>query len=236
MLTSDVDSEIPVVEEQAYLSSNMDKIAQPAVMDDNTTTESLVEHVSLALSLPYEMVEAILVYLTVPELLLAAPHLPKLWRDVIGTSRQIWKNIARYDYDDNHNVAQNGSGKRPLSNLDGCYRGAGTSTRCFLLGGQLFIHQDSFGNDGFIFAPGREELPLKILDSKKRILRHRQGLRVAKWSIELYDLDGELVWHEDVTYGSKIAMGRYLLPVFENHVAESDGDDLRAKRRKRGGM
>ena len=79
-------------------------------------------------------------------------------------------------------------------------------------------------------------MPLKILDPKKRILRHRQGLRVAKWSIELYDLDGELVWHEDVTYGSKIAMGRYLLPVFENHVAESDGDDLRAKRRKRGGM
>jgi hypothetical protein len=45
---------MPVVEEQAYLSSKMDKIAQLAAMDDNTSTKSLVDHASLALSLPYE--------------------------------------------------------------------------------------------------------------------------------------------------------------------------------------
>jgi hypothetical protein len=51
------------------------------------------------------MIEAILVYLTVPELSLAALQLPKLWRDVIESSKEIWKSIARYDYDDNDKAA-----------------------------------------------------------------------------------------------------------------------------------
>ena len=212
----------------------MDSVAQMTAMDDTVINTSPVDHVSLTLSLPYEMIEAILVHLSVPELLLAAPNIPKSWRDVIESSRQIWKSIARYDYDDEHIIVKKRFRKWPRPSSDRLYTDVGVTVRCFLLGGQLFIHHGPLGNDGFIFAPGREELPLKILDPHKSILRSREGVRLDQWSIELYDLDGTLICFQDLKWDSKIVMGRFLRVVHEHHMPESDEDSVRAKRRKRG--
>jgi hypothetical protein len=59
-------------------------------------------------------------------------------------------------------------------------------------------------------------------------------VRLDKWSIELYDLDGTLVCYQDLKWDSKIVMGRFLRVVYEYHMPESDEDSVRAKRRKRG--
>ena len=58
--------------------------------------------VTAAAYLPFELVENILLRLSVPDLLVAAPYVPDFWRHVIENSKEIWKRIVRHDFEDNN--------------------------------------------------------------------------------------------------------------------------------------
>jgi hypothetical protein len=105
--------------------------------DSNASTDK-EGHVSLALSLPFEMVEAILVHSSALDLLFAAAKVPKRWRDVIENSTEVWRILATHKYDET-NWAK--TRRQALS----IFNQERKTIKCFFLKGMLFAHRDSFG-------------------------------------------------------------------------------------------
>lgn len=173
------------------------------------------EDVSLALSLPMEMVECILLHLLLPDLLRVAPHLPKWWQDVIECSGEIWRKIARYRYDDEVNILVSHAGRKKLSSPQAKKSTNVTlrTVKCFLKSGILFLNGDPNGK-GFIWAPGSDDLSLKILDPDLCSLRHQKKRHIRYWSIKLYDLNGERVCYERVRDDDKSTPGPILEAAF----------------------
>ena len=223
--------------------------------DSNTSTDQ-EDHVSppnpssLPSSLPFEMVEAILVHLSAPDLLFAAANVPEFWRDVIATSKEVWKILARHRYD-NDNDAENNAAKIHAILRDelSIFNQTRKTIKCFSLKGILFAHRDSFGNAGLIFAPGSDNAPLVILDVMTSSLRYQKKGRTGCWYLELYDVNGNLVCKQEVRDDTKSVLGRYFQAIVEDRkimerylrgsrfidqVPDPDGGGKHAKRRKRG--
>jgi hypothetical protein len=177
--------------------------------DSNASTDK-EDHVSLALSLPFEMVEAILVHLSAPDLLFAAANVPKRWRDVIENSTEVWRILARHQYDEKTNWAK--TRRQTLS----IFNQERKTIKCFFLKGMLFAHRDSFGNTGFIFAPGSDNAPLEIPDPRTTSLRYEKKGRIGHWALHLFDLKGNLVCKQEVKDDSKALLGRYFQAIIED--------------------
>lgn len=162
------------------------------------------DHVSLALSLPMEMIEIILQNLSVPDLLRSTAHLPSWWQQVLMSSPVVWKKLARYRYDENvnillknfsHNAASPAQKQKMKINQT-------KTVVCLLRGSMLFIHHSPLGR-GYILAPAKENSSLRIVDSDTIKPWYRKPGRAGYWSLKLYDLDGANVCNERVTNEAK---------------------------------
>ena len=119
---------------------------------------------SVASSFPFELVEAILRYVPVPDLMVAAANVPKFWREVIENSKKIWKRIARYSPQDDGSIDRKGRKRAASLAFSSGNPHLPWNFNYPLLNGILYVHRRTDGAEGFIFAPISEKQTLRVLD------------------------------------------------------------------------
>lgn len=171
---------------------------------------------------PCEIVDAIVEYLTVPELLIFAGNAPTFWRQVIENSSPIWKRIAAYPWLEY---------PKPKVDLRRTRSGQASSFAPWnfkypLANGMLFVHRTECGTEAFLFAPLSEQATLRVLDPSKTTAKYNTQTRFGYGYIDLYDFDGNLVCSKQVSQNTKDAMWQYLTTF---HGDEEKKHDMEGK-------
>ena len=181
---------------------------------------------SLALNFPYEIIEAIVVNLKVPDLYRAAAHLPTPWREVVQSSLEIWQRLARYDYNDEivnvktHSLHEK---SETASKQDG------ETIKGILRKGWLFARASWCRQGGLIFAPSANESEILILDAERSGLRRCWHGKSAYWSIVLYNLQGNVVCTEDLADVAGTVATQY----FQHLRGDQMGQEVMERPKKR---
>lgn len=165
-----------------------------SVTTTNTNVSSK-DRSSVAGSLPFELVETILLQLDVPEMLLAAAHLPNFWRSVIENSTYIGQKLRQYGYLDGTNSIM----QALLS----------TTFKYSLPGGMLFVHCDILGNEGLVLASPTDRTGLKVLTPRGKVQRLPGTGRNGRASIKLFDFEGQLLCTKKFVSDGRFVLWQY---------------------------
>ena len=162
-------------------------MASGSIVTNSYNHPTAKDQSSVAASSPFELVEAILLQLTVPELLIAAANVPRYWRSMIETNPNIVQKLHRYPYLDGSlsimTVVHSTTFSYPIRN------------------GTLFLHRDRLGNEGIVFASRADKLTIKVLKTREKIPFQPLGVHSERFSYKIYNFDGKLmctrVWSTD---------------------------------------
>lgn len=151
---------------------------------------------SLAASFPFELVETILLQLTVPELLTAAPNVPSFWRRVVERSKNIGQKLRGY---------------QSIDGLISIVKVLNSETFDYQLpNGMLFVHRDSLGNESIVFPPKADRTKLKVLKTSLRTPHQPSDLQNERCSHTIHDFEGNVfctkVWLTD----GRVVFWRYV--------------------------
>lgn len=176
---------------------------------------------SIASSYPFELVELVLLHLSVPDLLIAAANLPKFWREVIPNSKEIWKRIARYPINEpktpTKKSIQLGACATFLADNDHPWM-----FKYLFSKGMLYVVRRCDGVEGFIFAPFSEKLTLRVADPATKIATYGLNMRHGYGFIDLFDLDGRMICSKLVTDNWKDTLQKYLSTFYGDEAAVVD--------------
>ncbi|KAK3720853.1 hypothetical protein LTR37_003516 [Vermiconidia calcicola] len=182
---------------------------------------------TVAASFPFELIETILLNLSITDIVVVAANVPKFWRKVIENSKEIWKRLAtRYPPVDAHRLVQ---AKGDME--------AGISTplsfRYTVRNSILFVHRTAAGAEAYIFAPVSDKKPLCVIDPSRTTAEYTKTHRFGYGYMELFDFDGMLVCSVQVSTNKKDIMWLYLTTIYG--AAEKQDQPAR-KRLKTSGL
>ena len=157
---------------------------------------------NLAISLPAELIEMVLSNFSLSDTIVAAAHLPQLWRDGVDNSAQIRKKLRALHYFDD-------------SRSNGCIRpGLPFWFSSILEHGLLFVWHVIPNLDGIIFAPYSRRARLRILNPTTKVVERRRTSYVhGSESIVSFDLEGNLVCQRGINGNNADALWRYATKV-----------------------
>lgn len=166
-------------------------------MEPPVATAATAAGATLAEKMPVEIEENILILMPVPDLLVAAAHLPLSWRTILEDSKRLRDRVINFFKRPEFSTAPVSLPPGPLTaDIAALFDSYTHSTfKCDLYRGRLLAHRRENGDEGFLFVPCVPHLSMTILDPATKKMRwlHFRNARRDHGTIELHDLDGLLV-------------------------------------------
>ena len=165
--------------------------------------------------------------------MIAAANVPSFWREVIGNSKEIWRSLIRYPFEDGNSLVNRNANKRLASEAFGYDTQKVWTFKYTLTNGILFVHRNTDGAEGFIFAPISEKLPLRVIEPDTKMVNYNMNRRFGYGYIDLRDFEGSLVCSKRISDNVKDVMWRYLRALHGNPEEEKSDSQRRPKNETR---
>ena len=155
---------------------------------------------SIASTLPFELVEHILLETGVSDLLMAAAHVPRFWHEVIEQSTGI-RSMVTEEFACQIPRAHRPNPNRMMAPVARCLtRDMRWMFRSYLTDGALYVDRRCKGRaEEFLFVSAAEERPLCLINPARTIAKYHVSGRFGQGFIECFDFDGELVCSKQVS-------------------------------------